>query len=70
MNIFVGQMKRAIDEDNANVQVYTAWSLMDNFEWASGYTERFGMVWVNFTDDARPTYFKDSALFYSDLIKV
>jgi beta-glucosidase/6-phospho-beta-glucosidase/beta-galactosidase len=63
-------MKRAIDEDNANVQVYTAWSLMDNFEWASGYTERFGMVWVNFTDDARPTYFKDSALFYSDLIKV
>jgi len=65
---YIGQMKRAIDEDKANVQVYTAWSLMDNFEWASGYTERFGMVWVNFTDPARPTYFKDSALFYSDLI--
>ena len=63
-------MKRAMEEDGANVEVYTAWSLMDNFEWASGYSERFGMIWVDFTDDNRTTHFKDSARFYSDLIQV
>ena len=67
---YVGQMKRAMEEDGANVQVYTAWSLMDNFEWASGYTERFGMIWVNMTDDDRSTYFKDSAKWFSQLSKV
>ena len=67
---YVGQMKRAIEEDGVNVQMYTAWSLMDNFEWASGYAERFGMIWVNMTDENRQMYLKDSAHFFSDLAKV
>ena len=52
-NEYIGQMQRAIDEDGVNVEAYTAWSLMDNFEWARGYTERFGLHWVNYTDPNR-----------------
>jgi len=61
---YIGQMKRSIDEDKVNVEVYTAWSLMDNFEWTTGYHERFGLMWTNFTSDERHTYFKDSARFF------
>lgn len=74
---YIGQMHRAIKEDNADIATYTAWSLMDNFEWARGYTERFGMIWVNFTKiwnepDYKPeesVLWKDSAKFYEGVVK-
>ena len=62
---YIGQMQRAIIEDGVNVQAYTAWSLMDNFEWARGYTERFGLHWVNYTDPERAVYPKDSGKLLS-----
>ena len=46
---------------------YYAWSLLDNFEWASGYKERFGLVYVDFDTLKRTP--KLSAYAYSDLIK-
>lgn len=45
---------------------YYLWSLMDNFEWAYGYSKRFGIVYVDFSTQQR--ILKDSAKWYRDLI--
>merc|ERR1719223_1996524 len=39
--------------DGADVRGYFAWSLLDNFEWAYGYTKRFGIVRVNYATQQR-----------------
>lgn len=41
---------------------------MDNFEWSRGYTERFGLHYVNFSDPDRPRTPKASARYFSELI--
>ena len=46
---------------------YFLWSLMDNFEWAHGYSQRFGMVWVDYATGQRTP--KDSALWYAQVIQ-
>jgi len=46
---------------------YFVWSLMDNFEWSFGYSQRFGIVWVNFETQER--IIKDSAKWYKAVIK-
>ena len=51
-----------------NVKGYFAWSLMDNFEWAEGYTVRFGLVFVDF-EDGRKRYPKKSAKWFRKLLK-
>jgi len=50
--------------DSCNVKGFTAWSLMDNFEWNTGYSERFGIHYVNFSDPSRPRVPKGSAYWY------
>jgi beta-glucosidase len=48
------------------VKGYFVWSLMDNFEWACGYTKRFGICYVNYETQERTP--KLSAEFYSGVI--
>ncbi|XP_053618472.1 myrosinase 1-like isoform X2 [Plodia interpunctella] len=60
---------KSITEDGVNIAAYTAWSLMDNFEWIDGYTTKFGLYAVNFTDPERTRMPRKSALFFTKLIK-
>ena len=46
---------------------YMVWSLLDNFEWASGYEKRFGIVHVDYATQRRTL--KDSALWYADFLR-
>jgi beta-glucosidase/6-phospho-beta-glucosidase/beta-galactosidase len=45
-------LKRAVD-DGVDVQGYVAWPLLDNFEWMSGYTPKFGIVGVDLKTQKR-----------------
>jgi beta-glucosidase len=49
-----------------DVRGYCAWSLLDNLEWAHGFSKRFGIVHVNFGTQERTL--KDSAYFYREVI--
>ncbi|MFH8836571.1 GH1 family beta-glucosidase [Streptomyces sp. NPDC017868] len=52
--------------DGADVRGYFLWSLLDNFEWAYGYSKRFGIVHVDFATQRRTL--KDSARWYAEVI--
>lgn len=54
-------------QSGARLRGYYLWSLLDNFEWAAGYSKRFGIVHVDHGTQRR--VIKDSARFYSDVIR-
>jgi lactase-phlorizin hydrolase len=59
----------AIKWDGCKVIGYTAWALMDNFEWSEGYTQHFGLHSVDFDDPERKKTAKASSLFYAGIIR-
>lgn len=63
---YLRELKRAA-EDGVDIRGYFQWSLMDNFEWHSGYAERFGLVFIDYENQER--IIKDSGYWYQKLIK-
>jgi beta-glucosidase len=61
----LGAAAQAIDH-GAPLAGYFVWSLLDNFEWAHGYSQRFGIIWVDFETGERIP--KESALWYRQYI--
>ncbi|MGN0405807.1 MAG: GH1 family beta-glucosidase [Bariatricus sp.] len=62
---YLHELKRACGE--IDLRGYFHWSLMDNFEWARGYAERFGLIYVDYRTQER--VWKDSAYWYRDVIQ-
>ncbi len=58
------------DARDAGVDVrgYFVWSLLDNFEWADGYSKRFGIVYIDYSSERRIV--KDSGHWYRDFLKL
>ena len=54
-------------EQGVNVHGYFYWSLLDNFEWNSGYAKRFGLIYVDYKTQKRTM--KESAYWYRDFIE-
>ena len=65
MHRYLLALRRAA-EDGVDVRGYFAWSLLDNFEWSKGYSERFGLVHVDYVTQKRTI--KDSARWYAGVI--
>jgi beta-glucosidase len=66
LSAYIAAVRRAISE-SVDVRGYFVWSLLDNFEWTSGYAVRFGLVHVAYPTQKRTA--KASFFWYADLIK-
>ena len=66
LDSYISAMQRA-QQDGADVRGYFQWTFLDNFEWSEGYSERFGLVYVDFETQQRIP--KDSAYWYRKVMQ-
>lgn len=60
---YLGELAKAVKEDGVDVRSYFAWTFADNWEWAAGYTDRFGLTFIDFNTPEKRRYPKHSATF-------
>uniref|UniRef100_A0A0E0B8Y5 Beta-glucosidase n=1 Tax=Oryza glumipatula TaxID=40148 RepID=A0A0E0B8Y5_9ORYZ len=65
-NDYLTNLADSIREDGCDVRGYFAWSLLDNWEWAAGYTSRFGLYYVDYKNQKR--YPKNSVQWFKNLL--
>lgn len=63
---YLRELMRAADE-GVEIDGYFYWSLLDNFEWAEGYSKHFGLVHVDYDNGERTL--KQSAYYYANVVK-
>ncbi|MDF1808530.1 MAG: GH1 family beta-glucosidase [Phycisphaerales bacterium] len=63
---YLHELRRACD-DGVDIRGYFHWSIMDNFEWAEGYSLRFGLIYMDYQTLKRLP--KDSYKWYSEVIR-
>nr|XP_049692102.1 myrosinase 1 [Helicoverpa armigera] len=66
---YLRSLHDAVYEDGCNVVGYTYWSLMDNFEWKRGYSERFGLYEVDYESPNLTRTPRLSAKYYTSVAK-
>ena len=64
---YLTELKKATENTNVDLAGYFHWSLLDNFEWAEGYCQRFGLIHVDFKTLKRTP--KDSFYYYKSVIE-
>ncbi|XP_037301194.1 myrosinase 1-like [Manduca sexta] len=65
---YLGAVLDAIN-DGSDIRGYTPWSLMDNFEWLQGYTQRFGLYEVDYNSPERTRTPRKSAFLYKEILR-
>ncbi|KAK1416005.1 hypothetical protein QVD17_31793 [Tagetes erecta] len=68
-NAYLTNVLAAIKYDGCNVKGYFAWSLLDNWEWLTGFGSRFGLYYVDFNDNLK-RHAKDSAIWFKNFLNV
>ncbi|XP_047096706.1 myrosinase 1-like [Schistocerca piceifrons] len=66
---YLSALLRSINDDGVPVIGYTAWSLLDNLEWMSGYTIKFGLYSVDYDGPERPRTAKASVPVMAQIYK-
>ncbi|CAH1100589.1 unnamed protein product [Psylliodes chrysocephalus] len=66
---YLSNIRDAMIYDDVKVIGYVVWTLMDNFEWNSGYTEKFGLAYIDFNDPNRTRIRKDSSYYFEKVCK-
>ncbi|XP_052005425.1 beta-klotho [Xyrauchen texanus] len=69
MKRYIIQVLQAVSIDGVNVFGFTAWSLVDGFEWIKGYSVRTGLFYIDFSRPERHRLPKTSAHFYRQVVK-
>lgn len=64
---YLANLFAAIKEDGCNVKGYFAWSLLDNWEWAAGFSSRFGLYFVDYKNNLK-RYPKDSVKWFTNFL--